>query len=91
MSRGLKKPAYSPRLSLVAMFQHTQNYSLELHKPFKEGYNPFKYELQVVLPNLFPTNYKRVRRFSNPAHLQNSVFLMQAKTKRYYNSILSKV
>lgn len=72
MSRGIKKPAHSLRPSLVVMFRHPQNYCLELRKPFKEGYNPFKYKLEVVLPNSFPT--KRVRRFPNPAHLQNSVF-----------------
>lgn len=61
MSRGIKKPAHSPRPSWVAMFRHTQNYSPELHKAFKEGYNPFKYKLHVVLLNSFSTDYKRVR------------------------------
>lgn len=73
------------------MFRHTQNYSIELHKPFKEGYNPFKYKLQVVLSNSFSTDSKRVRRFPNPAHIRNSVFLMQAKTKQYHNFLLCTV
>lgn len=76
---------------VAPMFRHTQNYGLELHKPFKEGYNPFKYKLKFVLSNSFPTDYKRVRKFPNPAHLRNSVFLMQAKTNQYYNFLLSTV